>query len=524
MRPPPSAAPVTLAAIDIGSNSFRLELARIVQGRYQRLRYLKETVRLGGGLDDDGVLGEAAMRRGLECLSRFADYLKGMQARHVRAVATQTLREARNRDAFLARAQEALAHDIEVISGREEARLIYAGVSHLQPGDRPRLVIDIGGRSTEMILGRGHVPRVAESFAVGSVGLSMRWFGDGALTAKAFRAAQVAAGAEIEEALKTFAPSQWEEALGSSGTVSAVSQILAAGGVSQGEITPDGLRWCIERCIDAGHVQRLDLPGLREDRRPVVAGGLALLYTLCSHFGIAALQPSRGALRQGVILDLNQRLRAQSTDATRPERPGVRAAPGARPARSGDMRDRTVRDLQRRFEVDAVHARAVRAAALHLHRGLVERAPTQADTQAMQALGWAADLHEMGQMVSHHDHHRHSAYLLSHADAAGFSQTEQRRLASLVLGQRGGLRKVDALLLEPASAWQLLCLRLAVLLCHARTGMPSNAAALRVDGATAVLDVDAAWAARHPRTMHLLNEESLAWKRSTPYRVTIDTR
>jgi exopolyphosphatase/guanosine-5'-triphosphate,3'-diphosphate pyrophosphatase len=382
---PRTPAPATLAAIDLGSNSFRVELARIENGRYQRLLYEKETVRLGGGLDDDGMLGEAAMRRGLDCLGRFAVHLRGLPPTHVRAVATQTLREARNPEAFLARAQDALAHEIEIISGREEARLIYAGVSHLQPGHRPRLVIDIGGRSTEMILGTGHVPRVAESFAVGSVSLSMRWFGDGHLTTKAFRAAQVAAGAELEESLKTFAPARWQEALGSSGTVSAVSQILVANGISHGEITPAGLRWCIERCVEAGHVQNLTLPGLREDRRPVVAGGLALLYTLCVQFGIHALQPSRGALRQGVILDLHQRLRSQGAAGPSP----TRRRTGARAAQ--DLRDLTVRELQRRFEIDIAHARAVRAAALHLH-GFVSR-----DVEAMQELGWAADLHEIGQ-------------------------------------------------------------------------------------------------------------------------------
>ena len=232
------------AAIDMGSNSFRLEVARVVDGQYRRELYLKETVRLGGGLNERGQLPEAAMQRGLECLRRFSRHLRGLASDHVRAVATQTLREAANREVFLARAQRALAHPVEVVSGREEARLIYAGVAHLQPGHCPRLVIDIGGRSTEMILGKGHATTVAESFAVGSVSLSMRYFPDGRLRASAFRAAQVAAGAELEEAQQLFLPTLWSEALGSSGTVSAVSQILVASGVSHGSITPESLRWC----------------------------------------------------------------------------------------------------------------------------------------------------------------------------------------------------------------------------------------------------------------------------------------
>jgi len=246
------AADAPLAAIDMGSNSFRVEIARLVRGRYERIDYIKETVRLGGGLDANGLLGEDAAERGLATLRRFAARLQGFAPAQVRAVATQTLREAKNRDAFLLRAQAALGHSIEVISGREEARLIYAGVACLQPSERTRLVIDIGGRSTEMILGRGNDPLQAESFAVGSVSLSMRHFGDGKLTAAAFRAAQVAAGAELEEALQPFAPSQWEEALGSSGTAGAVSQLLVAMGHTDGVVTPERLRVLIERCIAAG--------------------------------------------------------------------------------------------------------------------------------------------------------------------------------------------------------------------------------------------------------------------------------
>lgn len=300
-----------LAAIDMGSNSFRLEIGQMPQTRYRRIDYLKETVRLGAGLDANGMLTEEAAQRGLLCLRRFASRLAGFAPGQVRAVATQTLREARNRNAFLLRAQEALGHPIEVVSGREEARLIYAGVAHMQPSDEPRLVVDIGGRSTELILGQGRVPSFAESFGVGCVSLSMRFFEGGLLTRDGFRAAQVAAGAEFEEGLQSFAPQLWGRALGSSGTASAVSQLLQASGVTDGRITPAGLRWCIARCLDAGHIDRIDLPGLKPERRAVLPGGLAILYTLSAHFDIRALWPAKGALRQGVIVDLHQRLQAQ---------------------------------------------------------------------------------------------------------------------------------------------------------------------------------------------------------------------
>jgi len=489
-----------LAAIDLGSNSFRLEVGEVQQGRYRRIDDLKETVRLGGGLDADGQLTDEAIRRGLACLARFAERLQRFPPSRVRAVATQTLREARNRDAFLARARDVLGHPIEVISGREEARLIYAGVARLQPSDKPRLVVDIGGRSTELILGQGRAALRAESFQVGSVSLSMKYFPDGRFTEDAFRAAQVAAGAELEEALDLFSAAHWVEALGSSGTVGAVSQALAAHGVTDGHVTPQGLRWLIETCLRAGRADRLAWPGLKEERRPVIGGGIAILYTLATHFGIEALAPARGALRQGVILDLDERLRAEA-DA----------------GEAHDIRDESVRELQQRFGVDLAQAQRVRTVAGALH----DRVRPGAAHELRRELQWACALHEVGMMVSHHDHHRHSAYVVAHVDAPGFSQSQLRRLAALVLAQRGGLRKVDAALAQEAVAWQALCLRLAVVVCHARAGVDHHALALRRRASTALLAVPGDWARAHPRTMHLLGEESAAWARGGPLRLEV---
>ncbi len=503
MRRMPSPALPTadapLAAIDMGSNSFRLEIARLARGRYERIDYIKETVRLGGGLDANGLLGEEAAERGLTTLRRFATRLQGFAPAQVRAVATQTLREAKNRDAFLLRARAALGFPVEVISGREEARLIYAGVAFLQPSERTRLVIDIGGRSTEMILGRGNDPITAESFAVGSVSLSMRHFGGGKLTSEAFRAAQVAAGAELEEALQPFAASKWQEALGSSGTAGAVSQLLVAMGHADGAVTPDRLRALIERCIDAGHIDKLELPGLKSDRKPVIAGGLALLYTFAVQFGIERLLPAKGALRQGVIVELHERLAA------------LRQGDGA--ASRGDRRHATVRDIQRRFNADTAQAVRVRAVALALYRDL---APD--DDEGARELGWAADLHEVGLAISHHDHHRHSAYLVGHLDAPAFSQTEQRQIAAVVLGQRGGLRKLEAPLADKRFARQVLALRVAVIKCHARGAVDPRALRLRSDGKDrARLSFSAEWATTHSRTLYLLEQEVEAWSKSGAY-------
>lgn len=487
-----------LAAIDLGSNSFRLELATLQHGRYRRVDYLKETVRLGAGLDSNGQLSEEAVHRGLTCLRRFAGRLTGFAPVQVRAVATQTLREARNRNAFLLRAQEALGYPIEVISGREEARLIYAGVAQMQPSDERRLVVDIGGRSTELILGQGRVPLVAESYGVGCVSLSMRFFADGRLTESAFRAAQVAAGAELEEALQPFASDLWSSALGSSGTAGAVAGLLQVAGISDGRITPAGLRWCIEQCIAAGSIDKLSLPGLKPERHAVLPGGLAILYTLAAHFNINVLWPAKGALRQGVIVDLNERIEARQRQ------------------RPGDMRDASVAELQRRFGVDTGQAARVASVALALFDG-VPAAPKAAgleDGEVRRELAWACALHELGQMVSHHDHHRHSAYLLAHVDAPGFSQSQQRRIGDLVLAQRGGLRKVEPQLSSESFAWQVLCLRLAVIKCHARGQVIASALTLRLRGREATVGFKAAWADASPRTLFLLREEVDIWARS----------
>lgn len=494
VMPDDKTIPGPLAAVDMGSNSFRLEIGQLQHGRYRRIDYLKETVRLGAGLDADGRLGGEAVERGLACLRRFATRLAALPGVRLRAVATQTLREATNRDAFLRVAEGALGAPIEVISGREEARLIYAGVAFLQPADDTRLVVDIGGRSTELILGRGRTPLAAESFAVGCVSLSLRWFPDGRLTPEAFRAAQVAAGAELEEALQPFGRAKWRQALGSSGTAGAVSQVLMAAGVTDGRITPAALQWAIERCLAAGHIERLDLPGLKPDRRAVLPGGLAILYTLCAQFGIDVLWPAKGALRQGVIIDLHERLVARRRSS------GV------------DMRHHTVRELQQRFGVDSAQARRVESVAL----ALFDRLAPAADTDARRELAWACALHEIGLMVSHHDHHRHSAYLMAHVDAPGFSQSQQRRVGELVLGQRGGLRKIEAALEHETFAQQVLCLRLAAIKCHARGAVDPAALTLAVQGREARLDWREGWADTHPRTLFLLRQEAETWGRGGP--------
>jgi exopolyphosphatase/guanosine-5'-triphosphate,3'-diphosphate pyrophosphatase len=262
------------------------------------------------------------------------------------------------------------------------------------------------------------------------------------------------------------------------------------------------LRWCIGQCLKAGRIDRLDLPGLKDDRRAVIGGGVAILYTLVTQFGIEELLPARGALRQGVIFDLDERLNHASGNAGGPQH---------------DARDASVRELQRRFEVDADHARRVEQVA----RSLYASAEPQADPLLARELGWACALHEIGMMVSHHVHHRHSAYLLTHVDAAGFSQSQQRRLAELVLAQRGGLRKVEPQLEQISFAWQAMCLRLAIIERHARDAVEVSAMSLKREGSRAVLTVPDTWHESHPRTLFLLQEEMAVWERSGMLRLEI---
>jgi len=480
-----------LAAVDLGSNSYRLEIGRHDHGVIQRVEYLKETVRQGGGLDEARNLTPDAMQRGWDCLARFAERLAVFGTAQVRAVATQTLREARNRDAFLDKAKQILGFPIEVIAGREEARLIYQGVAHLLPqSEERRLVVDIGGRSTELILGQGFSPRTLESFRVGSVAWSQKYFPEGEFSAAAFERAEVAAKAILDEALVAYPRSAWDSAYGASGTVGAVADILQACGFEQGVVTREGLRWLRERLLTARHADKVRLEGLKEDRRPVIGGGLSVLLALFELLEIDTLHVAQGALRQGVLYDLLDR-----------EHPDT------------DLRAATVERLAARFGVDDAQARRVALAAAQFMAQTAGTGDMTADP--MQPLVWAARLHEIGSQISHEEYHKHGAYVLDHADAPGFTQSELHRLSLLVLGHRGKLRKLDADFGDDLFVQQLLALRLAVILCHARRDPQANGLQLTSEGAAIRLTLPPDWAATYPQSAHLLREEVAAWGKTS---------
>ncbi|MFN4362039.1 MAG: exopolyphosphatase [Hylemonella sp.] len=482
-----------LAAIDLGSNSFRLEIGVLDHGQIRRTEYLKETVRQGNGLDEDRNLTLEAMQRGWDCLGRFAERLAGFKKHQVRAVATQTLREARNREVFLDRAQAILGFPIEVVSGREEARLIYQGVAHLLPqSNERRLVVDIGGRSTELILGQGYRPRYMDSFRVGSVAWSMRYFPEGRFTTAAFDTAEVAAQAVLDEALNSCRPEDWEVAYGSSGTVGAVGDVLQAAGWAEGLITREGLDWLLDRLLKAGSAERLRLDGMKDDRRAVIGGGVSVLRAVFSLLGIEEMHVAQGALRHGALYDLLDREHEQS-----------------------DQRGSSVLRLARNFHADPTQAQRVSKVAHHLLRQLVQDHELPDLERHLRKLGWAAQLHEIGSAISHSDYHKHGAYILDNADAAGFTMNELHRLGQLVLGHRGKLRKLDLQFDDEAFTLQLLALRLAVVLCHARRDPDLQGLHIEWDGGNDVqLSHPATWGASYPQSAWLLQEEVQAWQKT----------
>ncbi len=481
-----------LAAVDLGSNSFRLEIGRLDHGQIQRAEYLKETVRQGNGLDEARNLTPEAMQRGWDCLARFAERLAGFRKSQVRAVATQTLREARNRDVFLARAHQVLGFPIDVISGREEARLIYQGVAHLLPqSDEKRLVVDIGGRSTELILGRQFDARVMESYRVGSVAWSMRYFPAGQFTEQAFNDARVAAEAVLDGALGSFSRDAWEVAYGSSGTIGAVADVLVAAGHEAGAVTREGLQWLREQLITARSADKVRLEGLKDDRRPVIGGGLSVLLAVFDLLQIDRMHSAQGALRHGVLYDLLDREQGET-----------------------DVRSTTVSRLSVKFEADAVQAERVGRVARHLLRQLRRGEPAAGLSRPERKLEWAARLHEIGSVISHSDYHKHGAYILDNADAPGFALPELHQLGLLVLGHRGKLRKLDADFGDALFVHQLLCLRVAVILCHARRDPELAGLQLSADVRAVSLKVPATWAKAYPQSAYLLREEVLAWQKT----------
>lgn len=476
-----------IAAVDLGSNSFRLQVGRVVDDQIYPLDGLKESVRLAAGLNGNKLLDQASQLRALEALRKFGERLRGFERGAVRAVATNTLRVAKNGAQFLIQAEAALGFPIEVIAGREEARLIYVGVAHTLPDpERQQLIVDIGGGSTEFIIGSSFEPIELESLYMGCVSYSLRYFPNGQIDKRGLKEAELAARTELQTIVHRYRETGWVDAVGSSGTAKSLVDLLEFNGWAQGDLTAEGLDLLRGQLLRAGHVNRLQLAGVRSDRLPVLPGGFAIMSAIFKEFGLERMSFSEGALRLGVLYDLLGRYHHH------------------------DLRHASVLSFMRRYQIDERQAQRVVDTARGLFAQLRPEA-VQSDDPETRVLTWAAQLHEVGISVAHSSYHKHSAYILGNADMPGFSRMDQGRLARIVLAHRGKLERVQAL--GPASPdWPLIvCLRLAVLLNRARDDSPIAALRLREDAEGYTLETAADWLESSPLTASALQDEERQW-------------
>lgn len=475
------------AALDLGSNSFHVLLARFEGRRLVVLDRYKDSVRMASGLQEDGNLSAEVMARALIALKKIAERIRSLPPAYVRVVGTNTLRAAKNRDAFLAQAEKILGVPINIISGLEEARLIYLGVAKdFTPEDKTRLVVDIGGGSTELVLGRNK-PLKLESLYMGCVAFSREFFPGGRITRHAYEKAVLAARSEVQSLVSEFGAGNWDEAVGSSGTIRSIERVLDGMGLNRNHvITLTGLTKLSEAVIAAKRVESLQLPGLDADRSPVFAGGLAVLHGIFAELKIAAMHVSDYAIREGIIYDLAGRLHER------------------------DKRVETISHMMGQYRVDRAQAQRV----ARLAGKLLDQVATQIATeigQARRLLQWAVDLHEIGLSIAHSGYHKHGAYLVANSDMPGFSRQEQQLLSFLVLNHRRKLRP------EPVAYgfvpdWRLVTvLRLACLFLRRREAtLVRGGIGLSFSGARCRVKLPTQWLERHPLTREgLLQEKQL---------------
>lgn len=474
-----------LAAVDLGSNSFRLQIARVEGDQFYTLDNLREPVRLAAGLSGNRYLDDAAQQRALVALSRFSERLRGLPAQAVRAVGTNSLRVAKNAPEFIPLAEKTLGFPIEVIAGREEARLIYLGVARGLPQTTGnRLVIDIGGGSTEFIIGSGLTPLKLESLYMGCVSFSQRFFPDHKITKQNLKQAELAARTEIQTIVNDY-KGQWSAAFGSSGSAKVLCEILELNHFSQSGITRDGLEQLRAHLLKIGDVQKLNLQGLRPDRMPSLAGGFAIMYAAFSELNIDKMQLATTALREGVLYDLWGRFH------------------------DDDIREITVQQFMQRYRVDVGQAQRVTELACNLAQQFLG---DDLDETALQKLAWAGKLHEIGISVAHGGYHKHTAYILANADMPGFSKKDQQRLSQLAIAQRGNLEKIQQQLVSIEDYVMTLSLRLAVLFCRSRSGSELPPIRAHFSGTKYFLSLPTAWLELNPLTNTALAEEIKQWK------------
>ena len=482
----------TLAAVDLGSNSFHLEIGRVVDRQIYPLDAVREVVRLGAGLTADKRIDRATQARALESLAKLAERLRGFPRQAVRAVGTNALRVAKNAPQFLREARQVLGFPIEVISGREEARLIYLGVAHAMPAAvgskiERRLVVDVGGGSTEFIVGTGLEPQLTESLYMGCVSYSLKYFPDGKVDKAAMRAAELAARQELAGIVRAYRAAGWDEAVASSGTARAIENILRENGFAEDGLTRAGLEKLRSLLVKSEKADPDRIAGLRPNRAPVLPGGLAILHAAFEELGLESMKVSAAALRHGVLYDLLGRVEHR------------------------DMREATVAQFMRRYHVDTAQAERVKQLALTIYDALTPGAEREDDADRLM-LEWAARLAEIGLSIAHAQYHKHSAYVLSNADMPGFSRPEQARLARIVLAHRGKLRKMQDAGLD-GSDWKLVfALRTASLILRSRSDAKLPFLRVAADAGGFAIDLPQSWLDESPLSATALEAEADHWK------------
>lgn len=505
-----------VAAVDLGSNSFRMLVAQVVKTpsgtQLRPIDTLRESVRLAAGLTDNKLLGNDAYQRGLTAIRRFGERIRGFDPSKVRAVATNTLRVAKNAPSFIRDAEEALGFPIEVIAGVEEARLIYIGAAHeVSAVQGNRLVVDIGGGSTEFIIGKGYEPKLMESLYIGCVSHSLRFFPKGNIDAHAFKEAELAARREIQVISGAYLKSGWKQVIGSSGTARALADLIAENnfngqqseGLTMGRvngasglITRDGLRAMKKHLLKYDNISQVVLQGLKDDRRSVWPGGLAIMIAVFDELGIESMEVTDAALRVGVLYDLLGR------------------------SQHDDMRFVTVEQFMQRYAVDREQAKRVGIHAAEFLSQLPK--PDSEDREDNIALlQWAANLHEIGLSIAHNGYHKHSAYIAGNADMPGFSKNDQARLAALLIGHAGKLGKLAN---NPSFRdWRMLfCLRLSQVLCRGRSDIQLPKVKVSDEDGSYLVSLPKDWVEEHPLTEFSLLKEAAEWERiGRPYKVIL---
>lgn len=477
-----------IAAIDLGSNSFRLQIAQVIDQQIYPIDSIKQTVRLGADITEDNALSDASMQRALEALARFGERLRGFDPKAVRAVGTNSFRVTSNGAAFLKQAEASLGFSIDIIAGREEARLIYLGAAHTLPNtSEKRLIVDIGGGSTEFIIGSGYHTLETDSLVMGCVSYSQRYFANGIYTLDAFHQAEFEAKDKVQTLAQTFNQGHWTVAIGTSGTGRALVELLEMNGYSDAGITLEGLYKLKAHMIEVEQLERLSLRGLRADRLPVLAGGLAIMIAIFEELAIPVMTTTSGALRDGLLYDLIGRVHHT------------------------DLRESTVQEFVRRYHVDKQQVKRVQALAIQVFTAL--SAKDENHLEERYTLEWAAQLHEIGRSISYSGYHKHSAYILQYADMPGFTKQEQMRLAVTVLAHRGSLKKLLAAPQEQCNIPLLLALRLASIFYRSRINIDLPKLDILFDADKSyTLIVPEEWLLAHPLTAYALDNESKQWQ------------